>query len=69
MIKFHRCNFCKIRFKSNQPGRIQIIKRLIKGKVEFWLCSNCAKKFKERVRDIIPTIDLGENNDKKTEGV
>jgi hypothetical protein len=60
MIKFHKCNFCKKRFRANEPGRIQITKRLIKGKVEFWLCSSCAKIFKEKVRDIIPIIDIGE---------
>jgi len=62
MIKFHKCNLCKKRFKSSEPGRIQITKRLVKGKVEFWLCSNCAKTFKEKIRDIIPTIDFGEEN-------
>ncbi len=65
MIKFHKCNLCKRRFKSSEPGRIQITKRLIKGKVEFWLCSNCAKIFKEKVRDIIPTIDFGEIEEKR----
>lgn len=54
MIKFHKCNICRRRFKADEIGRIQIVKRLPKGKKEFWLCSNCTKIFVERVKDILP---------------
>ncbi|MEM7816284.1 MAG: hypothetical protein QXZ20_00025 [Candidatus Aenigmatarchaeota archaeon] len=54
MIKFHKCNICKRSFKANQIGRIQIVKRLPKGKKEFWLCANCTKIFIDRIKDILP---------------
>lgn len=54
MIRFHKCNICRRRFKADQIGRIQIVKRLPKGKKEFWLCSNCTDIFIERIKDIIP---------------
>ena len=64
--KFHRCDMCGKRFPATQIGRIQIIKRLPKGKVEFWVCKNCSSKFKERVKPLIPHIEWEPKN--KPEG-
>lgn len=73
MIKFHKCNICKRRFKADQVGRIQIVKRLPKGKKEFWLCADCTKIFIERIKDILPIHiekeDLYEKNEKKPEEI
>ncbi len=53
MVKYHICNICGRAFKADEVGRIQIIKKLERGKIEFWICSKCADKFKERVKDLI----------------
>lgn len=69
MIKFHRCDICKRRFRADQVGRIQIVKRLQKGKKEFWLCATCTEKiFIERVKDIIPNIEKEGEYEKEKDG-
>ena len=53
IIKSHTCNICHKKFRANQTGRIEIVKRLGKGKIEFWVCSDCAPQFKEKVKGLI----------------
>ncbi len=48
--KFKICDVCKKRFHREQENRLQIIKRLKKGKVEFWICNGCSPKVAETLR-------------------
>lgn len=48
--KFKICDVCKKRFHREQENRLQIIKRLKKGKVEFWICNKCSPKVADMLR-------------------
>jgi hypothetical protein len=52
MIRFKTCNVCKKKFRGDSPGRIQIIKRKDKGKVEIWVCPGCVPEVKKRLKDL-----------------
>lgn len=52
MIKLKICDVCKRKFKANLPGRLQIVKRKEKGKVEIWVCPTCALEVKKRLEDL-----------------
>jgi len=52
MRKLKTCNICKKKFKASLPGRLQIVKRKEKGKVEIWICPKCASLVKERLKDL-----------------
>jgi len=65
--RLHRCDMCNRRFPANQIGRIQIVKRLPKGKVEFWICKACAPRFMECVKPLIPHIEWEPKSEKREE--
>ena len=52
MIRLKTCNICKKKFKANRFGRIQIVKRLERGKIEIWICPECVPEIKEKLRDL-----------------
>jgi hypothetical protein len=52
MIRLKTCNVCKKKFRSNLPGRLEIVKRKEKGKVEIWVCPKCMPEVKERLKDL-----------------
>ena len=52
MPKLKTCNICKRKFRPSEVGRIQIVKKLEKGKVEIWICPACVPKIKERLKDL-----------------
>ncbi len=49
--KFKICDVCKKRFHREQENRLQIIKRLRKGKVEFWVCNKCSPAVAKMLRE------------------
>ncbi len=73
--KFKICDVCKRRFHREQENRLQIIKRLKKGKVEFWVCNKCspavAKALREQfnIQIYIPEKDEEEDKDKENAGM
>ncbi|NOX71992.1 MAG: hypothetical protein GXO64_04855 [Candidatus Micrarchaeota archaeon] len=52
MIKLKTCNICRKKFKATLEGRIEIVKRKDKGKVELWVCPSCAPQVKEKLKEI-----------------
>ncbi|MCD6590743.1 MAG: hypothetical protein J7K72_02110 [Candidatus Aenigmarchaeota archaeon] len=52
MQKLKTCNVCGKKFKPGLPGRLQIVKKKKKGKVEIWVCPDCAKEVKKRLEDL-----------------
>ena len=52
MIKLKTCNVCKKKFRANSPGRLEIVKRKDKGKVEIWVCPACTPEVKKRLEDL-----------------
>jgi len=52
MIKLKTCDICKKKFKANLAGRLEIVKRLEKGKVEIWICPDCVPEIKKRLDDL-----------------
>jgi hypothetical protein len=52
MIKLKTCNLCRKKFKANLAGRLEIVKRKDKGKVELWICPACAPVVKEKMSEI-----------------
>ncbi len=71
--KFKICDVCKKRFHREQENRLQIIKRLKKGKVEFWVCNKCSPKVADVLREqfniqiFIKEKEGGENKSPKNE--
>ncbi len=49
--KYKICDVCGKRFHRERENRLQIIKRLKKGKVEFWVCPDCAKDVCKTLRE------------------
>lgn len=52
MIRLKTCNVCKKKFRANLPGRLEIVKRKEKGKVEIWVCPDCTPEVKKRLKDL-----------------
>lgn len=52
MGKMKKCNICKKRFHSSRPGRLEIVRRKDKGKVEIWVCPDCVPEVKKRLKDL-----------------
>ena len=52
MVKLKTCNVCKKKFRANLPGRLEIVKRKEKGKVEIWVCPKCMPEVKKRLKDL-----------------
>jgi len=52
MGKVHTCNICHRKFRGEEVGRLQIVKRKKKGKVEFWICKDCAPLIKKKLKEI-----------------
>jgi hypothetical protein len=52
MAKLKRCDICKKKFRGDLPGRLQIVKRKEKGKVEIWVCPSCMPEVKKRLEDL-----------------
>jgi len=52
MIKNKICNICRKKFKPTAEGRVQIVKRKDKGKVELWVCPDCVPQVKEKLKEV-----------------
>jgi len=52
MLKLHRCNLCKIKFKPDKINRLQIIKKTKYGKKEYWICNNCYPVVRDKLKEI-----------------
>lgn len=52
MLKMHKCNICKKKFKASKTGRIQIIKKIPDGKKEIWICRDCAPIVKAKLKEL-----------------
>jgi len=52
MIKFKTCDICKKKFRADAAGRLEIVKRKHKGKVEIWVCPGCTPEVKKRLEDL-----------------
>ena len=52
MIKFKTCNVCSGKFRADATGRLEIVKRKEKGKIELWVCPSCTPQVKKRLEDL-----------------
>jgi len=52
MIKKKKCNLCKKRFHPSLEGRLEMVKKLEKGKVEVWICPDCFPQVSDRLKDL-----------------
>ncbi|MCK4428994.1 MAG: hypothetical protein KAU95_01360 [Candidatus Aenigmarchaeota archaeon] len=52
MLKFHKCDICREKFKASKTGRLQIIKKTRDGKKEIWVCRDCVPLVKEKLKEL-----------------
>ncbi len=52
MRRLKTCNICKKKFRPEEPGRLEIVRRKGKGKVEIWVCPECVPEVKKRLKDL-----------------
>jgi hypothetical protein len=52
MLKLHKCDLCKKKFKPTKNGRLQIIKKIPDGKKESWVCPDCAPLVRDKLKEL-----------------